>query len=156
MACQHAALLLFSGSLLWLWASPRTALMVGSFRLRKRRWNVELLQDFFKSKAKHAPIWPVPLMNSGVTGLYSCLFTTCMHLFGWGSVKIWLNDIPTSSKGSNAIGISVDHCVQNLRWLLLIIHPRKLLHQKIRTLLQVDPRLIDGSCHNRQVFCRFE
>ncbi len=92
------------------------------------------------------PWWTVLL------GGRTAVFTTCFApVWVGGSVKRWLND-PTSSKWSNAVGIFVDHCVQNLRWLLLIIRPRKLRHQKIRTLLLVDPRFIDFSCHNREVF----
>ena len=112
VAGQPAALLLFSGSLLWLWASPRTHRW-RSFRFvcEKRHWNVELLQDFFKSKAKHAPIWPVPLMNSRVGGRTAALPPVCTCL-GWGSVKIWSNDIPTSLGflSITVSKISGDHC----------------------------------------------
>lgn len=136
VAGQPAALLLFSGSLLWLWASPRTHRW-RSFRFVCEKTSLErgtfagLLQVQSQACANLA----CTLDEQSCWESYSFFFTTCMHLFGLGNVS--KSGQMTSQHHPNdpmqLHRISVDHCVQNLRWLLLIIHPRKLLRQKIRT-----------------------
>lgn len=125
---------------------------------KKRRWNVELLQDFFKSKAKHAPIWPVPLMNSRVGSRTASFLQPVCICLGWGMcqnlVKWHPNIIQTiqcSYIGFLSITVSKisgDYCSLST--------PGSCSVRRSGLLLLVDPSFIDFSCHNRQVFCHFD
>ena len=91
VAGQPAALLLFSGSLLRLWASPRTHRW-RSFRFvcEKRRWNVELFAGLLQVQSQACANLACTLDEQSCWGSYSC-FTTCVHLFGLGMCQNLVN-----------------------------------------------------------------
>ena len=84
--------------------SKDTPLTVVLFRLRK---NVVGTWNFCRTSSSQSQACAnlaCTLDEQSCWGSYSCLFTTCIWTcLGWGSVKIWSNDIPTSSKRSNAV-----------------------------------------------------
>ena len=89
VAGQPAALLLFSGSLLWLWASPRTHRWRSfCFVCEKTSLERGTFAGLLQVQSQACANLACTLDEQSCWGSYSCLFTTCIWTcLGWGKCQ---------------------------------------------------------------------